>query len=292
MLFYPKDERKDADTVIVMPRYQGRWLYVRHNDRKSFEFPMCRRENDESLLEAAGRGLKEEGGAIDYLLWPVSPYGVLGNGSASYGQLYFAEVGRVGDISSADIAERCFLGEPLEDIPNKNIQQQLFDKTEKWLIDQRTLLYCVPAADLSRSALIRMFGGNRLDGILSSPDKATRAAMSHLGEDRGLAVESNADLGEGCAEDFSRNGLSVFREILAAGRGRSIALGMHSDAIAAILGKYSAWLPVGEDNALNKYLTADQRANKAAFAGNINGALLEFLDYTLIGVMDSWTEEY
>ncbi|MCL1805834.1 MAG: hypothetical protein FWG28_07555 [Clostridiales bacterium] len=287
MLYYPREEHNEASLAVVAARYQGSWLYVRHEDRKSFAFPSAVRADGESLLDAAGRALKEAGGVPEFTIWPVTAFGALEGERAVYGRLFFAAAKRLGSIASDNIAERSFFEEPAGEARLKDTRIHFLDKVEKWLIDRRTTLYCVSASDMSNSRIIKTFEGCGIDSVLSSPDKSVKAGMSHLAEDRGLAAAADPNLGPDFTEDLKRKGLAVFREILEEEKGRSAALGLHSDAVDALLQKYSAWLKPDAENIFNKYMSGESRES----AKQSYTALLEFIDDTLIGVRDSWMEE-
>lgn len=57
--------------AILVARYQGQYVFVRHRERQTFELPAGHREPGESILETAHRELCEETGAIEYDLQPV-----------------------------------------------------------------------------------------------------------------------------------------------------------------------------------------------------------------------------
>jgi len=287
MLFYPKNENEDAQIALIIPRYQGKWLYINYEGRKTFTFPTGYRKENESLADAADRVLREESGALDFSVWPVSAFGALQKDGTVHGELFFADIRQMGRVLSEKVTERCLFDEPEEDYRAKNVQRQLLDKVEKWLIDERTLLFCISAAETSASRILKTYEACRIDGVISSPEKTIRAAMNHLAEDRDLTVSANPDMGENFAEDFRRKGIEVFREILDWEKGRSLAIGMHEDAVGSILEKYKAWLKADTENLYAKYYREE---SGSASKANVT-VLLEFIEDKLIGVRDSWTKE-
>lgn len=90
---------------VVASIYRGKWLFVRHHNRTTWEMPGGHIEDTETSDEAAGRELMEETGATDFKLECVSTYSVNIDGITGYGRLYLAEVfnlGTIPDISEID----------------------------------------------------------------------------------------------------------------------------------------------------------------------------------------------
>jgi len=88
---------------VIASMYRGKWLFVRHNNRTTWEMPGGHIEENETSDEAAGRELIEETGSSDFKLECVSTYSVTMNGKTGYGRLYLAEVFSLGPIP--DISE-------------------------------------------------------------------------------------------------------------------------------------------------------------------------------------------
>jgi len=66
--FYDVDfiPRKRLIYSIICVRFSGKWIFVRHRTRATWEIPGGHIENDESPDEAAFREVKEETGAIEF----------------------------------------------------------------------------------------------------------------------------------------------------------------------------------------------------------------------------------
>jgi NTP pyrophosphohydrolases including oxidative damage repair enzymes len=119
---------------VITARFKDQWIFVRHNDRSTWEIPGGHIEESESSDEAASRELMEETGATNFSLDCVATYSVEKNGSTGFGRLYFAEVVGLGIIpDSSEIAEAM----PSYDIPGNltwpDIQPHLFRKVIDYL---------------------------------------------------------------------------------------------------------------------------------------------------------------
>lgn len=90
-------------------------VLVRNRQRLTWEIPGGRREEGETIDEAANRELQEETGAITYLLEPICDYSVTLNGVTSFGRLYSAAVEEMEQELHFEVGEvRLADGLPLE----------------------------------------------------------------------------------------------------------------------------------------------------------------------------------
>lgn len=119
---------------VVSARYSGKWIFVRHHLRSTFEIPGGHIEPGESSHEAACRELMEETGAELFTIQCVATYSVLKDGRRGWGRLYFAEVTRLGQVPDiSEIAEVVLSGEFLEDNTHPDIQPKLFEKVVEYI---------------------------------------------------------------------------------------------------------------------------------------------------------------
>ncbi len=118
--------------VVIATHYQGKWVYVRHKDRSTWEVPGGHIEVGESIHQAARRELYEESGAVDYRLYDVCDYDVNVKGVSSYGGLLYADVKSFSDIPESEIAERLITDTPGTWTYEK-IQPVLLEMVTRWL---------------------------------------------------------------------------------------------------------------------------------------------------------------
>lgn len=114
--------------AVISTVYQGKWIYVKHKQRKSWEIPGGRREAGESIENTAKRELFEETGAKKFKITPVYDYSMNAKGKL-YGRLFFSEVSEIGDLPISEISEiKLFDGLP-ENLTYPEIQPLLYKKT-------------------------------------------------------------------------------------------------------------------------------------------------------------------
>ena len=78
--------------AVIMSQYKGKWIFVRHKERTTWEIPGGRREVNEDILKTAERELMEETGASQFHLTPMTAYSVKRDSERTYGLLCYAEI--------------------------------------------------------------------------------------------------------------------------------------------------------------------------------------------------------
>jgi 8-oxo-dGTP diphosphatase len=115
--------------VVIVARYAGQWILVRHRERTTWEIPGGHREALEDLPKAAERELYEETGARRFTLTPVAVYSVRTATASSYGKLFYAEIAELGPLPEFEIAEIKLVTDLIgEDLTYPLIQPFLFEK--------------------------------------------------------------------------------------------------------------------------------------------------------------------
>ena len=119
---------------VIAAKADGKWIFVRHQKRTSWEIAGGHIEKDESATDAARRELMEETGAIDFTLDCVSTYSVEKDGNTGYGRLFLAEVFRLGPIpDTSEICETKFSDHLPENLTYPDIQPSLFGRIVDYL---------------------------------------------------------------------------------------------------------------------------------------------------------------
>jgi 8-oxo-dGTP diphosphatase len=122
---------------VIVTRYRGSWVFVRHALRSTLEVPGGHIEEGETSGEAAIRELKEETGSLDFDIECIATYSVNEDGKYGYGRLYFAEVRTMGEIpAGSEIAEVILADELPENLTWYRIQPHLFRKVKMILAEK------------------------------------------------------------------------------------------------------------------------------------------------------------
>lgn len=93
----------DMSIVIIVSRYKGKWILVKHKERNTYEIPAGHIEPGEHPSSAARRELYEETGATDFSLKFLSYYTITKHGRTSGGYLFFAEVHKLSKLPDYEI---------------------------------------------------------------------------------------------------------------------------------------------------------------------------------------------
>lgn len=120
--------------AVIMARYQGKWIFVRHKERMTWEIPGGHRENNEDINFTASRELKEETGAENFKITPVCIYSVNRDETPSFGQLFYSEVESLDELPNSEIGEvQLFDTIPeSESLTYSLIQPYLFERIEEF----------------------------------------------------------------------------------------------------------------------------------------------------------------
>ncbi len=119
---------------VIAARFKGRWIFVRHHERSTWEIAGGHIEKRETPDDAARRELTEETGAILFDLFCVATYSVEMDGKIRFGRLYFAEVQEIIQVPDAsEIAETIMAEELPEKLTYPDIQPHMFRKINEFL---------------------------------------------------------------------------------------------------------------------------------------------------------------
>jgi 8-oxo-dGTP diphosphatase len=134
--FYQLDkvDQKHLEFAVISAIYKGKWVYVRHKDRTTWETAGGHRERGESI-RAAQRELFEETGCIDVELIPIYDYSLDDAVGKKYGRLYLGVIKEFAELPVSEIDEiRLF-----EDLPGNltypDIQPNLLKKAMAFFKD-------------------------------------------------------------------------------------------------------------------------------------------------------------
>lgn len=108
---YELGKISDEQLIIAMivAKYKGENVYVRHKARTTFEIPGGHREPNETIEDCAKRELMEETGATKFTIKPLFVLGVEKEGLEDYGQVFIAEIEEFSDKLEYEMVEVVFL---------------------------------------------------------------------------------------------------------------------------------------------------------------------------------------
>jgi 8-oxo-dGTP diphosphatase len=119
---------------VISAKFEDKWIFVRHNKRSTWEIAGGHIEKGETSLDAAGRELMEETGALKFSLECISTYSVTIDGETGWGRLYIANVTEIGPIPDiSEIAEMKLSDHLPANLTHPDIQPHLFSKTVEYL---------------------------------------------------------------------------------------------------------------------------------------------------------------
>ena len=86
--------------VVCVCTYNGKWVYSKHKERKTWEIPGGHIEEGETWLETAERELYEETGAIEIEVEPICLYSI-----STYALLCYANIKKFEKLPNFEMEE-------------------------------------------------------------------------------------------------------------------------------------------------------------------------------------------
>lgn len=119
--------------AVICAAYKGKWIFVRHKDRNTWEIPGGHREEKEDINVTASRELFEETGAVKYEVDPICDYSVTISGTTTFGRLFYAKVAEIGPLPESEICEITLLTAMPDNLTYADIQPKLHSKVLEFL---------------------------------------------------------------------------------------------------------------------------------------------------------------
>jgi 8-oxo-dGTP diphosphatase len=136
--FYDEVDDRLLKYAVICARSDHQWVFCKHKERDTYEHPGGRREPGEDILVTADRELREETGACEFELKPVTFYGVRiteegREPEETYGLLCFAEIHSFDALPDYEIEQVILREESPSEQTYPLIQPKLLERVEKYL---------------------------------------------------------------------------------------------------------------------------------------------------------------
>jgi 8-oxo-dGTP diphosphatase len=119
--------------AVIAASYNGKWVFVKHKERNTWETPGGHREPDENINFTAERELYEETGAIKSSIQPICDYSVTIDSVTTYGRLFYSEVKELGSLPESEIGEVSLFDQIPEQLTYQEVMLVLFVKVKEYL---------------------------------------------------------------------------------------------------------------------------------------------------------------
>ena len=123
--------------AVIMAKFNGQWIYVKHKKRQTLEIPGGHREPNENIIDTASRELFEETGAKKFNITPICIYSVerdeAVNYTESFGALFYSEIEELGELPNFEIDKIKLLDDIPKDLTYPLIQPFLHKKVLEFI---------------------------------------------------------------------------------------------------------------------------------------------------------------
>ena len=127
---YELNYLKDYNYVVIIAKYQGKWVLCRHKKRETWETAGGHIESGETPLDAAKRELFEETGATSFDIKPIFDYWAGDETSWANGMVFYAEIKELNDLPESEMEKIEYFETLPSNLTYKDITPKLFQHLE------------------------------------------------------------------------------------------------------------------------------------------------------------------
>ncbi|MDF2909120.1 MAG: hydrolase [Herbinix sp.] len=136
--FYEEIEDRLLKYAVICARSNKQWVFCKHKERITYELPGGHREPGEDILVTADRELREETGACNFELQPVTIYSVRNKEEGidheeTFGLLCFAEITSFGALPDYEMEQVILREEMPFEQTYPLIQPKLIERVKRYL---------------------------------------------------------------------------------------------------------------------------------------------------------------
>lgn len=125
---HPLNSLLEYKYVVVLSLFEGRLLLSRHRERATWETQGGHIEPGETPMEAAGRELFEESGALSFTLAPLCDYFAGDEVSHANGMVFVAHIQTLGPLPHSEMAETALFDRLPDNLTYPDITPRLFQR--------------------------------------------------------------------------------------------------------------------------------------------------------------------
>ncbi len=126
-------QQSQLSYVVIAARENGKWVFVRHRERRTWEIPAGHIEPEENADQAAYRELREETGTVKATLKHLCDYRVTVEGETESGRLYGAEIHKRKSNLEHEIVEVRLSSDLPSSLTYPEVQTVLFEHAKELL---------------------------------------------------------------------------------------------------------------------------------------------------------------
>jgi len=126
--FHELDNSVNLRFSVIVARDDNGFVFVKHQDRDTWEIPGGHIEAGETSIEAAKRELVEETGASSFSMSEVCNYSITVGHSISYGRLFFSEISDYSGSLDFEIEEVKSFAKIPDNLTYPKIQPLIFEE--------------------------------------------------------------------------------------------------------------------------------------------------------------------